>query len=159
MPRRHAAAASASGHPAAFANARAFDCEVDCDWLSQLPLSTVALTEVAFGASLPVLAVTLIAAARGHTQIAIGHLIVASIFDLFGVLGVAALVRPLPVSPSFAAADAFVVLAAGALLLPLLSGTWRLSRLKGAVLMLGYIGYLGFLAWREGLLHGLPGLS
>jgi cation:H+ antiporter len=127
--------------------------------LSHLPLSTVALTAVAFGASLPVLAVTAIAAARGHTGIAIGHLIVASVFDLLGALGVAALVRPLPVSPSFAAADAFVVLGAGALLLPLLSGTWRLSRLKGAVLMLGYIGYLGFLAWREGLLHGLPGLS
>jgi cation:H+ antiporter len=63
------------------------------------------------------------------------------------------------VSPAFAAADAFVVLGASALLLPLLSATWRLSRLKGAVLLLSYVGYLGFLAWREGLLHGLHGLS
>jgi cation:H+ antiporter len=128
-------------------------------WLWHLPLSIVALAGLAFCASLPVLAMTMIAAWRGYTAIAIGHLMTASVFNLLGALGVAALVRPLPVSTSFAAADAFVVLAATALLLPLLSGTWRLSRLKGAVLMLGYVGYLGFLAWRQGLLHGLPGLS
>jgi cation:H+ antiporter len=121
-----------------------------------LPVATVALTVVALAASLPVLAVTAVAALRGHTQIAIGHLIAASVFNVFGVLGIAALVRPLTVSPVFAAADVFVVLGAAVLLLPLLSSHWRLSRPKGAMLVLSYCVYLGFLAWRQGLLpHGL----
>jgi hypothetical protein len=29
---------------------------------------------------------------------------------------------------------------------------WRLSRLKGALLVLGYAGYLGFIAYRQGLI-------
>ncbi|MEJ0041509.1 MAG: hypothetical protein WDM81_04595 [Rhizomicrobium sp.] len=114
-------------------------------------LAAVALTVAALAAALPVLAITLAATLRGHTQIAIGQLITASVFNLFGVLGVAALVRPLTVSPSFAAADAFVVLGAAALLLPLLSARWRLSRAKGALLVAFYLCYVGFLAWRQGL--------
>ena len=117
-----------------------------------LPVSAIAMTVVALGASLPVLLITAIAALRGHTQIAIGHLISASIFNVFGVLGIAALVRPLTVAPSFAAVDALAVLGAVVLLLPLLSTSWRLSRPKAALLLLAYAGYLGFLAWRIGLM-------
>jgi cation:H+ antiporter len=124
--------------------------------LHGLPLGTVALTAVALAASLPVLATTAIAAARGHTQIAIGHLISASVFNLFGALGIAALVHPLQIPKSFAAGDVFVILAASVLLIPLLSTHWRLSRLKGATLVLAYLGYIAFIAWRQGLLpHGL----
>ena len=123
-----------------------------------IPQSTMALTAVALAVSLPVLAVTVAAALRGHTQIAIGHLIAASIFDIFGVLGVAALVRPLAISPVFARVDVFVPFGAVAILLPLLSANWRLSRPKGALLFLVYVGYVGFLAWRQGLMpHGLFG--
>jgi cation:H+ antiporter len=124
--------------------------------LLNVSLANVALSAVALAASLPVLAATAIAAARGHTQIAIGHLITASVFNLFGALGIAALVHPLQVPKAFAAADVFVILAASVLLIPLLSTHWRLSRLKGAALVLAYIGYIGFLAWRQGLIpHGI----
>lgn len=123
--------------------------------VSQLPASAIAMTVVALSASLPVLVVTAIAALRGHTQIAIGHLIAASVFNVLGALGIAALVHPLTVSPVFASADIFAVLGAAVLLLPLLSASWRLSRLKGAALMLAYMGYVGFLAWRLDLLPHL----
>lgn len=125
-----------------------------------IPVPTLALTLVALAVSLPVLVVTAIAAARGHTQIAIGHLITASVFNLFGVLGTAALVRPLTISPAFASLDVFVVLGASVLLMPLLASHWRLSRAKGALLLLVYIGYIGYLAWRQGMLpHGLLGIA
>ena len=116
--------------------------------LWSLPPEAVALTAVALGVSLPVLLITAIASVRGHTQIAIGHLISASVFNLLGVLGLAALVRPLTVAPSFAAGDSFAVLGAALLLLALLSTNWRLSRPKALALLLAYAGYLGFLAWR-----------
>lgn len=114
--------------------------------------STLATTVVAAGVSLPVLVLTAVAALRGHTQIAIGHLLSASVFNVLGVLGIAALVRPLTVAPSFATIDAFAVLGAVVLLLPLLSANWLLSRPKGAALMLAYVGYVGFLAWRLNLI-------
>jgi cation:H+ antiporter len=121
-----------------------------------LPLGAVAVTAVALAAALPVLIATAVAAARGHTQIAIGHLIAASVFNLFGALGIAALVHPLQIPKAFAAGDVFVILAASILLIPLLSTHWRLSRLKGAALVLAYLGYIGFLAWRQGLIpHGV----
>ena len=127
------------------------------DW--NVPVATLALTLVSLAVSLPVLAVTMLAAIRGHTQIATGHLIAASVFNLFGALGIAALVRPLTVSGLFANGDEFVVLGASVLLLPLLSASWRLSRPKAALLLLAYVGYVGFLAWRQGLLPHALGIS
>jgi cation:H+ antiporter len=120
-----------------------------------LPPSIVAMTVVALGASLPVLAITAIAALRGYTQIAIGHLMTASVFNLLGVLGIAALVHPLTISPVFSQLHVYAVLGSVVLLLPLLSASWRLSRPKGALLMLAYVGYLGFIAWHLGLIPHL----
>lgn len=116
-----------------------------------LPVGTIALTVVAMVASLPVLVVTVVAVARGYTHVAIGHLITASVFNVFGALGLAALVRPLAVSSVFMT-DIFVMLGASAFLLPLLSMNWRLSRFKGALLLLAYVGYVGFMAFRHGLI-------
>jgi cation:H+ antiporter len=123
----------------------------------QLPFGAIAMTVVALSVSLPVLLITAIAVARGYTQIAIGHLLSASVFNVFAVLGIAALVHPLAVTPSFVRGDFFAVLGAVVLLLPLLSASWRLSRFKGGLLMLAYAGYVGFLVWRLGMLHGVLG--
>ena len=110
------------------------------------------LTVTALGASLPVMAVTAIAALRGHTQFAIGHLIGTSVFNVFGVLGATAIIHTLTVSPLFAGVDVFVMLGAAVLLQPLLAASWRLSRPKGALLVLTYACYLVFVGWRQGLL-------
>ena len=125
--------------------------------VQQLPFGAIAMTVVALSVSLPILLITAIAVARGYTQIAIGHLLSASVFNVFAVLGIAALVHPLAVTPSFVRGDFFAVLGAVILLLPLLSASWRLSRLKGGLLMLAYAGYVGVLVWRLGMLHGVLG--
>ena len=124
----------------------------------QVPPFAMATGVLALGVSLPVLTVTWIAALRGHTQIAIGHLIATSVFNIFGVLGIAALVHPLVLSPSVAITGAFAVFGGVALLLLLVSANWRLSRSKGALLALAYIGYLGYTAWSLGLIpHAMLG--
>jgi cation:H+ antiporter len=112
--------------------------------------AAVGLTVVAFGASIPELAVTLIAAARGQTEIAIGHLVGSNVFNTLGALGLTATLMPLHVSPVLGT-DLLAMAAASALLLPLLVTRWRLSRPRGALLVLSYACYLVFLAWREGL--------
>lgn len=126
--------------------------------LWNLPQPVLAMTVLALGLSLPVMLVTWVAAARGYTQIAIGHLVSASVFNLFGVLGVAALVHPLTAAPSFVLSGASAVFGAAALLLLLISTSWRLSRAKGAVLVVAYAAFLGVMAWHLGL-YSLPGLG
>ena len=112
----------------------------------------VGLTIIAFGTSLPKLIAALAAAIRGHTDVAVGVLIGAIVFNLLGVLGITAMVAPLAVSRMLASADVYVMVAASAALLPLLAMRWRLSRPRGALLALSYVCYVAFLAWRQGLL-------
>ena len=120
----------------------------------------VGLTIIAFGTSLPKLIVTLVAAVRGRTDIAIGLLIGAVIFNLLGVLGITAMVAPLAVSRMLASADVYVMVGASAVLLPLLAVRWSLSRPRGVLLVLCYVCYAAFLVWRQGLLPlSLPGIG
>jgi cation:H+ antiporter len=117
-----------------------------------LSQAIVGLTVVALGTSLPELLLTMSAAARGETYLAIGQLIGSNIFNILGVIGATAVLHPLAVAPVLAAIDIPVMVAASALLLPLLASQWRLSRAQGALLLASYVGYLVFLAWRQGLL-------
>lgn len=112
----------------------------------------VGLTIIAFGTSLPKLIGALVAAGRGHTDVAVGLLIGAVIFNLLGVLGITAMVAPLAVSRMLASVDIYVMAGASAVLLPLLAMRWSLSRPKGVLLALCYVCYVAFLVWRQGLL-------
>lgn len=128
--------------------------------LYHVPQAVIGLTLIAVGSSLPELATTIVAAIRGHTSIAIGNLIGSNIFNILLVLGVTATVHPLAVSPLVAGADIYLMLAV-ALALPLmLAMRWQLGRVQGGLMVLAYLGYLVFLAWRQGYLPvgflGLP---
>jgi len=112
----------------------------------------VALTLIAFGTSLPKLSATLAAAALGRTEVAVGQLLGASVFNLLGALGIAAIVAPLKVSPLMDSADIYVMAGASVLLLPILAMRWKLSRPRGILLASCYVCYLVFLVWRQGLL-------
>ena len=117
-----------------------------------LDSTAMGLTVVAAALALPKLIVTLVAAFRGYTSIAVGQLIGAAVFNIFGVLGVTALVAPLTIPPMLAQTDFIVLAAASAALLPVLAMRWCLSRPRGFILILAYGGYLAFVAFRQGLL-------
>jgi cation:H+ antiporter len=111
----------------------------------------VGLTVMAVATSLPELMVISLTAARGYTQIAVGQLIGSNLFNTMAVIGATAATGSLPVAAVFRSADIYVMAGAAALLLPILLSGWRLSRPKGALLVLGYCSYALFLAWRQGL--------
>jgi Ca2+/Na+ antiporter len=46
----------------------------------------------------------------------------------------------------------FILFAVAIVLMPLMVSSWRLSRFNGALLLLGYVAYAAFLAWRLGYL-------
>lgn len=117
-----------------------------------LSQAMVGLTVMAVATSLPELAVITTTAARGYTQIAVGQLIGSNLFNTMAVIGATAAMGTLPVAAVFRSADIYVMAGAAALLIPLLLSNWRLSRPRGALLVLGYCAYAVFLAWRQGLI-------
>jgi cation:H+ antiporter len=105
--------------------------------------AVVGLTLVAVGTSLPELSISVIAALRRHADVAIGNVLGSNIFNLLGILGVSALLQPLPVHPRVLQFDQWVMLGSSLLLLVFLYTGSRLSRLEGGILLLGYGVYAG----------------
>lgn len=102
----------------------------------------IGLTLVAIGTSLPELTMSVIAALRGHADVAIGNVLGSNIFNLLGILGVSALLQPLRVSERVLQFDQWVMLGVALLLFVFLYTGKRLSRMEGAFLLTGYITYI-----------------
>ena len=100
----------------------------------------IGLTIVAVGTSLPELATSLLAAIRGQGDVAIGNIVGSNIFNVLGILGAAALVKPVS-SPGLAWVDLGVFLAVSVALLPVVRSGGTVSRFEGAVLLIAYAGY------------------
>jgi len=62
--------------------------------------SVIGLTVVAIGTSLPELATSAMAAYKKQTDIAIGNVVGSNIFNLFWILGVSSIIKPLPFNPA-----------------------------------------------------------
>ncbi len=107
--------------------------------------AVIGLTVVAVGTSLPELATSVIAAIRKQTEIAVGNVIGSNIFNVFGILGVTALIAPIPVDPRFASVDMPWV-AGSAILLTLFAVLLRgVPRLAGVALIAIYGGYVALM--------------
>ena len=74
---------------------------------------------------------------------AIGNVLGSNIFNLLGILGVSALLQPLPVHARILQFDQWVMLGTSVLLLLFLYTGARLNRLEGAILLAGYGVYVG----------------
>lgn len=105
--------------------------------------AVIGLTLVAIGTSLPELVTTVVASIKRQGDLAFGNVIGSNIFNVFGILGVTALVRPIDMPAELAGFDIWVMLAATAALLVFAVTSWRISRREGTVLMIGYVVYLG----------------
>lgn len=112
--------------------------------------AVVGLTVFAFGTSLPELAAAMMAASRGHTDVAVGNVIGSNIFNILGILGAASLVAPLPFEPSMRTVDIWILLGASLVLMPIIMTGWRVSRREGAVLLACYTAYMASIVWRTG---------
>jgi len=105
--------------------------------------AVIGLTLVAVGTSLPELSISVIATLRRHTDVAIGNVLGSNIFNLLGILGVSALLQPLPVHARILQFDQWVMLATALLVLLFLYTGRRISRLEGGILLAGYGLYVG----------------
>ncbi|HAS88687.1 MAG TPA: conjugal transfer protein TraR [Desulfovibrio sp.] len=104
----------------------------------------IGLTIVAFGTSAPEFLVTATAAFKGLSDISLSNVVGSNIFNLGFILGLMALIKPLPTNRSLAMRDAPLLLATTALILGLAYFD-MLDRSAGIMLLAilgGYIGYL-----------------
>jgi cation:H+ antiporter len=94
----------------------------------------IGVTIVAAGTSAPELVTSLIAILRGHYGISAGNLIGSDIFNLLGVLGLAALLKPMSIDPS--AYSSLYILSGMVILVVIMMRTgWKLSRWEGGILV------------------------
>ena len=106
----------------------------------------IGLTVVAFGSSMPDLAVCLTSALEGKAQLAVGNILGACIFNVFFIIGVCAGCVPLRIE-HLTLADFTTLIGASALLLVFCTfmRRHRLTRLQGVILVAGYVAYAAYL--------------
>lgn len=108
--------------------------------------TVIGLTIVAVGTSLPELVTSVVAALRRQSDIALGNILGSNIYNVLGILGVTALVKPIPVPDQIMAFDIWVMLGATALLLIFARTGNRICRAEGGVFLALYGGYITVLA-------------
>jgi len=99
---------------------------------------------VAFGTSLPELAVSLVSVMKGEYGLAIGNIVGSNIFNLLAVIGVAATIAPFALAPSVLSLHIFVMVAFTLVLFAMTydyDGKSELSRIEGVALLVAFIAY------------------
>lgn len=104
--------------------------------------AVIGLTLVAVGTSLPELATTVAAALRREGGVAMGNVIGSNIFNLLGIIGIAALIGPIPVPATMLHWDLWVMLASSALLGIFVISGRSIGRLTGLGLIGLYVLYV-----------------
>ena len=108
----------------------------------------IGLTIVAVGTSLPELAAAIASVRRGDDDLAIGNIIGSNLFNLLGVLGIAAVITPFAVDGMSLARDYGIMTAFMLALVIVGFGIGRrghIARLEGGLLFAAFIAYQGLL--------------
>jgi cation:H+ antiporter len=106
----------------------------------------IGLTIVAIGTSLPELASSVMAAYRGHADIAIGNVLGSNIYNVLCVLGITSIIAPLPTNaPTLMWLDIPVMIGFALVLVPMMLMGLKITRWNGAFLLGAYALYVGYL--------------
>ena len=112
----------------------------------RVPEFIIGLTIVAVGTSTPELVVSVLSAIAGKSDVAIGNVVGSNIFNVFLILGICALIRPLPLTAGNIRRDIPFGVATSLLLLFLAMDSWysagaidRIGRLDGVLMLVIYV--------------------
>ena len=112
-----------------------------------VPQLIIGLTIVSFGTSAPELATSIISAAQGSADIAVGNIVGSNITNILLILGLAAIICPLVVQKSTLTSDFPILIGSSVLLLLLGAFDNVLGRFDGWLMFLLSLAYMGFLVW------------
>jgi len=103
----------------------------------------IGLTIVAAGTSLPELATSVVAALKKNNDIAVGNIIGSNIFNIFLILGVSSILRPIAYDHIFNRDILVLSLGTVFLFIAMFTGEkWKLDRWEAAILFTGFVGYM-----------------
>lgn len=112
-------------------------------WLAEffkVPQSIIALTVVAAGTSLPELATSIVAAAKGERDIAVGNIVGSCIFNIFAILGLSSMLCPL--NPTGIRIMDFIAMSIVTFIIyPIMKSDFVISRKEGIFLLTYYVIY------------------
>ena len=109
--------------------------------IMKIPSIIIGLTIVSIGTSMPEAAVSITAGLNGNSDIAIGNVIGSNIFNQLAVIGVSAIFLPIISPKEMLKRDLWWNIGVSILLLILMTGG-KITRLEGAILLVGMIVYL-----------------
>jgi cation:H+ antiporter len=107
---------------------------------------TVGLTVVAVGTSLPELAASLVAALRGHSELAVGNVVGSNIFNVLLILGVTSTIAPITGSLAAGRFDLSVMVCLTAFAVFVMRRQRVVTRWEGGLLTAIYVAFLAVLA-------------
>lgn len=113
--------------------------------------TVIGLTIVAIGTSLPELVTAVMASIRREQDIIVGNILGSNIFNILSILGITALIKPIPVPQEIINLDMWIMLGVTALLGVFAWTGNRISRGEGAIFLILYAAYLIFLSQNSGL--------
>lgn len=125
---------------------------VGADWLVQgatsiaeslgVPDAVVALTVVALGTSMPELATSVVAARRGHADVAVGNVLGSNLFNVLSILGITAMIAPVEISERIATVDVPIMVGLSAVAVAALVLRGSVARWLGAAFFSAYVVYV-----------------
>jgi cation:H+ antiporter len=108
----------------------------------------IGITVFAVGTSLPELVASFTASLKKMHSISVGNIVGSNIFNILFVLGIVALIRPIPIEPSILKFELPVLLLFSISIFVVLKTQYQITRKEGLVLFLGYLTFLFFLLRR-----------
>lgn len=122
--------------------------------------AVIGLTMIAIGTSLPELTISILAATRGHSDVALGNVIGSNLSNILVILGVASFFGPIPITGQIPWFDVWVMLGATVILLPVLVSGWSISRREATGFLIFYAAYIAaaFLGVPELVMRTLGGV-
>jgi len=112
--------------------------------------SLIGLTIVACGTSLPELATSVVAALKKNADISVGNIIGSNIFNVFFIVGISSVIRPLPFDYKSSIDNIVAVTGSILLFIAMFTGKKKhhFERWEGIVFVVLYFIYLGYLIYR-----------
>ena len=104
--------------------------------------AVIGVTVVAVGTSLPELATAVVSAYRGHSEVAVGNVLGANIFNLLAIGGLVAVVHPLDIPPHLLHLAIWTMMGATIVLISWLALEGRLGRPAGVLFLAIYAVYI-----------------
>jgi cation:H+ antiporter len=102
----------------------------------------IGMSVIALGTTLPELSVSIVAAKKGLTNLAIGNLIGSNIANLLLIIGVASLIRPITITLSAMKFTIPFILFLSSLVLFFIKKDKKITRLSGTVLLILYFTFM-----------------